>query len=186
MGGVCSRGGGEKAEEGEGLRELGWANVTSLEVWHICHCPLIQVCWAPTMFKDVHTSHYVLFYEMSVFLEPKEILDLAKQVWPFPGNYMEWPHLDVSVAKKVSLGKTLLASREGSSPWIDSTVPKVGGRRWRVLRWSLSTLIPGHCMQTSQRVQFHQGSGDNVVWVWLIKEMLEWKDVYFSSIIGCG
>lgn len=31
------------------------------------------------MFKDVHTSHYVLFYGMSVFLEPKEILDLAKQ-----------------------------------------------------------------------------------------------------------
>lgn len=38
------------------------------------------------MFKDVHTSHDVLFYETPVFLEPKE--DLAEQGWPFPGNWM--------------------------------------------------------------------------------------------------
>lgn len=56
------------------------------------------------MSKDGHTSHFVLFYEMSVFLENKEILSLTKHKWPFLGNYCSGPFWDGSGAERAILG----------------------------------------------------------------------------------
>lgn len=79
---VCSRDGEKIGEEGE----LGRVTVTSLELKVWLRFPLSQACWTSTLLKDVHTFHYVLFYETFEFLGNTEILNLAKYGWPFPGN----------------------------------------------------------------------------------------------------
>lgn len=76
-GGVCSRDGEKSGEEGEVLAALGRVTVINLELIVRCICQFPQVCWKPTTLEIARGCHYVLFHEMSVFLENKEILNLA-------------------------------------------------------------------------------------------------------------
>lgn len=115
------------------------------------------------MSKDVHTSH-VLFYEMTVFTENQEILNLGQQGWLFQGHCPAGgPPWDGSVAKRVIWGKILLASREGSSAWLNSTLSHrklAGGDACRdspcpPSQGRVCTLASPHTVQ--------QGSGGSVV-----------------------
>lgn len=129
------------------------------------------------MFKDVHTPRYVLFYETLVFLEPREILDLAKQGWPFPGNWTAVTPAGMCRSLEGDFGEEiLLVLGKGPLPNKPCPVLKEGGRRRRGLRRAASTLAPGHGTQTGQPA--HR--------FWLIREMLGWKGFYFPELIGWG
>lgn len=122
-GGVCTSDGGKSGGE-EVLTELGRATVTRLELKVRRSCQFPQVCWAPTVLRDVRTSHYVLFHELSVFLENQGTLNLATWGWPFLGNYTAVAppgRVWVSSSNLGIWGKIILASRAGSSVRIDGT-----------------------------------------------------------------
>lgn len=107
-GGVCTSDGGKSGGE-EVLTELGRATVTRLELKVRRSCQFPQVCWAPTVFRDVRTSHYVLFHELSVFLENQGTLNLATGDGLSWETILQWPLLggSGSVAQIWGLGERL-------------------------------------------------------------------------------